>query len=330
MLVADAVGQMPRHPLGGAAGVGEDQRGAVGLGEPRQPVVDLAPDLVRHHRLQRRIGKLDGQIALTVVAGIDDGEGIVPRADEEPRHLLDRLLRRRHADPQRRVVAERCQPLQRQRQMRAALVAGQRMDLVHNHRLHRLQHLAPACGRQQDIERLRCGDENMRRLLAHLRALPRRCVAGAHRRRDVGERLAALQQRRVDRLQRLLEILVDIVRQRLQRRHIEHPRLVRQRPPPRCPNQPIDRRQKRRQRFARTRRRRDQRVLAPPNRPPRLCLHRCRAIEQTEKGLGNGGVEIGEWHGERIEQRGRVGNREGMLVQAMKGLMTCTDPKCCP
>ena len=43
-------------------------------------------------------------------------------ADQEPRDRLDRLLRRGQADPLQPVAAQRREPLQRQREMRAALV----------------------------------------------------------------------------------------------------------------------------------------------------------------------------------------------------------------
>ena len=57
------------------------------------------------------------------------------RADEEPRDLLDRALRGREADALRAARShERVEPLERERQVRAALVARQRVDLVDDHR----------------------------------------------------------------------------------------------------------------------------------------------------------------------------------------------------
>jgi hypothetical protein len=45
--------QLPRHPLGEAAGIDEDQRRAVRLDQLGQPVVNLLPDFARHHRFER-------------------------------------------------------------------------------------------------------------------------------------------------------------------------------------------------------------------------------------------------------------------------------------
>ena len=52
--LAQAVGQLAGDAFGHAAGVDEHQRGAMRLDQPHQLVVDLLPDLGRHHRFQRR------------------------------------------------------------------------------------------------------------------------------------------------------------------------------------------------------------------------------------------------------------------------------------
>jgi hypothetical protein len=60
----------------------------------------------------------------------------------------------------------------------AALVARHRVDLVDDDRAHRAQHRAPALAREEDVERLRRGDEDVRGLPRHRRALARRRVSG--------------------------------------------------------------------------------------------------------------------------------------------------------
>ncbi len=72
-ILADPFRQVAGHPLRQPAGIHEHQRGLVGLDQLGQPVVDLAPHLARHHRLQRRAGQLEGEIELAAVALVDDG-----------------------------------------------------------------------------------------------------------------------------------------------------------------------------------------------------------------------------------------------------------------
>ena len=50
-----------------------------------------------------------------------------------------------------RPLAERVEPLERQRQVRAALVARHRVDLVDDHRAHAAQALAAARGGEQQV-----------------------------------------------------------------------------------------------------------------------------------------------------------------------------------
>ena len=71
LIGAEAFRQLPRHPLGQPAGVDEDQRGAVRLDQRGQAVVDLLPDLARHHRFERRRRDFEGEVARPAVAGID-------------------------------------------------------------------------------------------------------------------------------------------------------------------------------------------------------------------------------------------------------------------
>ena len=63
MLVAEALGQLPRDALGHPPRVDEDERRAMRLDQFGEPVVDLLPDLVRHHRLERRRGDFEREVA---------------------------------------------------------------------------------------------------------------------------------------------------------------------------------------------------------------------------------------------------------------------------
>ena len=176
------------------------------------------------------------EIARAMMAGIDDrrlarGRAVRSRADEEMRHGGDRILRRRQADARSLVAAERGEPLQRQREMRAALVGRDGVDLVDDDGARRRQRLAARFRAEQHIERFRRGHENMRRALAHALALGGGRVAGAHQRAnlDIGQ---AQQSRSFSRTpasgaSRLRLMSLD---KRLERRHIDDAGLVRERP----------------------------------------------------------------------------------------------------
>ncbi len=104
----------------------------------------------------------------------------IGRADQKPaissigRCVADRPIAhgRRGAQP--------IEPRERQRQMRAALVAGQGVDFVDDHRPHAAEYLAALAAGQQQVERLGRGHQNMRRLAEHRLPLARRRVARAH------------------------------------------------------------------------------------------------------------------------------------------------------
>ena len=86
--------------------------------------------------------------------------------------------------------------------------------------------LRPRLGAEQDVERLRRGDDDVRRPAVHLLPLARRRVAGADPGADVDVRQALPLQVLADAGERLLEVLLDVVRQRLERRDVDDLRLV--------------------------------------------------------------------------------------------------------
>ncbi len=87
------------------------------------------------------------------------------------------------------AVADCSQPLERERQVRAALGGGERVDLVDDHRLDAAQRLARRRGEHQ-VERLGRGDEDVGRVADQLAAVVGRGVAGAHADGRLAERLA--------------------------------------------------------------------------------------------------------------------------------------------
>ena len=97
-------------------------------------VVDLGPELVGGDRPQLLVCHLDGEREVATVADVDDAarRRLAARtcADQQPGHLLDRPLRRREPDALEAAAGERVEPLEREREVGAALVGGDRMDLV--------------------------------------------------------------------------------------------------------------------------------------------------------------------------------------------------------
>src|SRR5439155_4755251 len=146
------------------------------------------------------------------------------------------------------------------------------VNLIHNQRADRGQQLAARLRSEQQVKRFRRGDENVRRSPRNRLPLCRRRVPGAHLRPHFNVAAFLRPQRGANSRQRFLEVLVNVVAQRLQRRHIEDPCLVRQRSRQSFTKQRVQRGQKSRQRFARTRRRGDQRVAARLDRRPAAFL----------------------------------------------------------
>ena len=94
--------------------------------------------------------------------------------------------------------------------MRAAFVARQRVNLIHDHGLHRAQHLAAAPGGEQYVKRFRRGHQDMRRLAEHRRPVALRRVARANQHAD----LRKLRIHRRQLAERPLQILLHVVAQR--------------------------------------------------------------------------------------------------------------------
>jgi hypothetical protein len=141
---------------------------------------------------------------------------------QEARHLFQRPLRGGEADAlQGAPPRQRLQPLQRERQMRAALGGNQRVNLVDDDRVHGAQRLGGLRGEQQ-VERLRRGDENVGRMARKARALPLRRVAGAHADGGLAEGDAHAPRHVGHAGQRRAQIALHVHGQRLQRRNVNN------------------------------------------------------------------------------------------------------------
>jgi hypothetical protein len=259
-LRAEPFRELVRHALGEAARVHRNERCAVRLDQRHQPVIDLLPHLVRHDRFERRAGHLDGKVQMALVALVHDGGFLL---GEKPGHLVDRLLGGRQADALQPPAADMVQALERQREVRAAPRLEHGMDLVHDHHARALQHGARALRGEQQVQRLGRGDEDVRRRFQHRRALVLRRVAGAHGRGDFDFRA-----KRVNFAARLGQILVDVGRQRLERRNVDDAHFVGQAGLQAFSEKAVDRGEKGGKGLPGARGRRNQRMLAAPDSAP--------------------------------------------------------------
>ena len=104
------------------------------------------------------------------------------------------------------------EPLEGQREVRAALRPRDRVHLVEDHGLDPAQRLARLRGEQQE-ERLGSRDEDVGRRLQHPPALVGGRVAGAHADREL----------RLEPGERAPQVALDVVVERLERRDVEQP-----------------------------------------------------------------------------------------------------------
>ena len=262
--------QPQRQPLGEAAVVDEDDRRAVRADELDERRVDRRPDRARLPALLATLAARlahvldrddDLEVELLRDACVDELDR--PAARDEAADLLERTLRRREPDSLRRLRRERLEPLDREREMGAALRAGDRVHLVEDQRVDAPQQLACARGEQQE-ERLRRGDQDVRRLAEHRRALLLRRVARA----DGDAEL------RLEARERAAQVPLDVVVERLERRDVEQAEAVSRRR-----RQAVDRGEERGERLPRAGRRLDEDVPAAGDRRPALRLRRRRRGE---------------------------------------------------
>src|SRR2546426_546471 len=174
------------------------------------------------------------------------------------------------------------------------------LDLVHDHGPHAAQHLAGALGREDQIERLRGGDEDVRGAQPHLLALRARRVAGAYQRADLHIRQAQGFERAANLGERLRQVLLHVVGERLERRDVHHLRPVGERPPPvqSLTQQRVDGGEERRECLARARGGRDQGIAACLDERPRTLLRLGGLAEAGLEPALNGGMKTGQRHPE--------------------------------
>ena len=185
-LLAGDVVDARAEPLGQPPRVGEDDRAVVRADEVDDPPLYGRPDaraLFRVGAGRRDLveaahvfnGDHDAEIELLARARLDDRDGAA--AAQERGDLVERPDGRRQTDALGRGREQLVQPLERKREVHAALRAGDRMDLVDDDDIDVAEGIA-RLGRQEEEQRLRGADQDVGRSGQHPAAVLRRRVAG--------------------------------------------------------------------------------------------------------------------------------------------------------
>ena len=245
--LVEALGEALRQ----AAAVDEHDGAAVLPDQLQDPGMDRGPDagpqLAAEHRaagLLLRGESLaeaghvldrddDLELERLAGAGVDDGDlAPVAGAAEETGDGLERTLGGAEADalkggcdpaagcpggpsPTLAQALQALQALQAQREVRAPLAAGDRVDLVHDHVLHAAEDL-PRLAREQEIEALRRRDEDVRRVPHQVAARVRGRVARPRGDRDARRLIAQPLGLERDPRQRRPEVALHVIGQRLE------------------------------------------------------------------------------------------------------------------
>ena len=290
------VGQSFRHP----PGVHEDQGGLVFLDEGGDPVPDVLHYLVGSHRAEFGVRNLHRQVEFAPVADGNHRRALRRARTQEVGDLGERPHGSREPDALERAAGEPVQTFEGEREVAAPLVAGERVDFVHDDGVRVLQEFPAARRGQEQVERFRGGDQDVGRLPGHAGPVRGRGVAGPEFGADRGQRGARRLRSRGDAGEREFQVPADVRTQRLERRDIDHAGLVRQCPASGFPGEPVQREEERRERLSGTRRGGNQDILAPGDGRPPPCLGLRGSLEPLPEPASDGRIELGE-------RRGHVG-----------------------
>src|SRR5690606_20525336 len=133
-------------------------------------------------------------------------------------------------DPLEATARYVVESFEREREVRAASILDQSVDLIDDDGSSRAQHSPSPLRRQQEIKGLRCGDEYVWRLAEHGGAGGRRRVPGANGGSDPNRRESRLAREAAYRPTWLREIPMDVGREGLERGDVHDPNFVRKVP----------------------------------------------------------------------------------------------------
>jgi hypothetical protein len=234
---------------------------------------------------------------------------------EKVRDFFNRLLRGGKSDPHRRFVSQSLEAFERQRQMRSALVICDGVDLINDYRFNVAEDRTALIRRQQNVKRLRCGHQDMRRPLQHSSTLVHQCVASANRRANLRHQETTLACHRQDFSQRSFKIFLDVIAQRLERRDVQNFGAVGKISGQSFAHQTVDAGKKCSQRLAGARWRGYQRGATGENVRPALLLRLGWRGESPDKPLSYKGMGPGE---------GRREGRHPMIVAGRGAFVNCS------
>ena len=328
--LVEPLGQPLRQP----PAVGEDDRAAVAADQLEDPRVDRRPDarphvaapgrrtarlllerqdLAERRHVVDRARRPGGRAACARPAStiVTSRPGPIPPRNRaivsSGRCVADRPIRCIGRASARLRVAQRLEALEAEREVRAALRAGDRVDLVDDDVLDPAQDLARRAGQHQ-VERFGGRDQDVGRMARDLAAVVGGRVAGAAGDRDVRRRLAETLRREGDPGQRRAQVPFDVVGQGLERRDVQDADRARRlagRRRARVGREPVERPEERRERLAAAGRGVDERVLAARDRRPAAGLGVGRRLEAGPEPVTDGGREGREGVGDdRARPRG--------------------------
>ena len=194
--------------------------------------------------------------------------------------------------------------------MRAPFIRRDGVNFVDDHRAGGLEHRAPGFRAKQNVKRFRRRHQDVRRAAPHPVALRGGRVARSHPGADFHIGKAVSPQLLPHAGQRRLEVAMDVVRQRLERRHIDDLRPIGEPAVETLSHKVVDRGHERRERLARACRRGDEGVAAGLDRRPRLGLRRGRRSETFGEPTRNRRVEQ-RFEGARQSRRSPAPARAG-------------------
>ena len=219
-LLSKTLGQLLGDALGKGAGVDEYEGRVVLAHELSEAIVDVSKLLPGGDGLEVAGWGLDVELDVALVATVNDG-GCARRPGEEAGDQLDGALGGGEADADGRGFGQTVEARKGEGEVAPAAVAGEGVNLVDDDGADAAQVLAAALGGDEEEERLGGGDEDVGGLAHHALAGGGGRVAGANRAGDGRQVVAHLCRERAYLGERLLEVALDIVAERLEGRDVD-------------------------------------------------------------------------------------------------------------
>ena len=171
------------------------------------------------------------EVARAAVADVDDRALGARRAirtgpDQKARDLLDRPLGGRQPDAQRPIAAQRRRAARARAPDARRACSGPARGSRRRSRCAWWRACAPGLRAEQDVERLRRGDDDVRRRAAHRSRSPGGVSPVRTQVRISTSGRPCARKRVADAGERRFQVALDVVRERLERRHVDDLRLV--------------------------------------------------------------------------------------------------------